>query len=76
MVSTVRPVLSRCVGAHETRYFLIFGQVNRAEMHQRFDKAGNVTRSEAEETRKAVRAGLRQAMEQVRRLHFCVTMSL
>jgi hypothetical protein len=45
-------------------------------MHERFDEGKNVTRSEAEETRKAVRAegeGLRQAMKEVRRLHFFAT---
>jgi len=56
----------------------MFGQVNQTEMHERFDKAGDVTRSEAEAIRKAVRAEgerLRQAVMQVRRRHLFATMS-
>ena len=78
MVSTARRMLYRCVEAHGIRYFLMFGQVNQTEMHERFDKAGDVTRSEAEAIRKAVRAEgerLRQAVMQVRRRHLFATMS-
>ena len=32
-VSAARRVLSRCVGAHEIRYFLMCDQVNRTEMN-------------------------------------------
>ena len=44
-------------------------------MHERFDKGETVTHSEAEETRKAVRAGLRQAVEQVCRPHLFAIVS-
>ena len=54
LVSTARRVLSRCVGTHEIRYFLMFGQENRAEMHQGFVQTVDAVQEEAQTTRHAV----------------------
>jgi len=75
-VLTALQMLCRCVGVQGIHYFLMCGQVNRTEMHECFDKAGNVTRSEAEGICNVVHAEgkeLRQAMKEVRGLHFFAT---